>query len=429
MLVELCISLSQSGKITFSFLIPPEYNQIELFYTNLSWEAIGYFDERQSHRTRSKDLTEQRPRILFLFSDTGGGHRSAAEAIIEAIQSEYGDQYEPLMLDLFKNTSLYPFNRFPQWYPRMTKVPILWDVSFRLSNRPLQMRWISSLAWPYIRRDLKKIIHEAQADMIVSVHPAYNTVVLRVLEKNPVPFMTVVTDMVSVHALWIDKRTDLCAVATEAAYQTVISFGLPPEKVFITGLPVAQRFCRPPASKLDLREQLGWPQQKPIVLLVGGGEGMGPIEQNAVALAEAGLDINLVIVAGRNQALQQRLEKRSWPVPTRIYGFVRNMPEFMCASDILLTKAGPGTITEALNAGLPMILYSRIPGQEDGNVTYVVDEGAGVWAPSPTQMVEAARNWVEHPEARQEAVNTCQRIARPDAARDIAHLIAKQLGK
>jgi len=109
---------------------------------------------------------------------------------------------------------------------------------------------------------------------------------------------------------------------------------------------------------------------------------MGPLERNAEAIAESGLPAALVVVAGRNLKLKQRLEARSWPIPTFIYGFVRNMPDLMSAADILVTKAGPGTITEALNAGLPIILYSRLPGQEEGNVTYVTAEGAGIWAPN-----------------------------------------------
>jgi 1,2-diacylglycerol 3-beta-galactosyltransferase len=116
------------------------------------------------------------------------------------------------------------------------------------------------------------------------------------------------------------------------------------------------------------------------MLLRGGGEGMGLLERIARLLGIA-IPAGLAVITGRNQKLKERLEAATWPDHTFIYGFVRNMPDMMEAADILLTKAGPGTISEALNAGLPMILYSRLPGQEDGNIHYVVDEGAGIWAP------------------------------------------------
>jgi 1,2-diacylglycerol 3-beta-galactosyltransferase len=104
------------------------------------------------------------------------------------------------------------------------------------------------------------------------------------------------------------------------------------------------------------------------------------------------------------------------------------MPDFMRAADILVTKAGPGTISEALNAGLPMILYSRLPGQEDGNVNYVVSEGAGVWAPTPEQIVASLRLWINHPIERSQAAAACRRLARPQAARRIAQILADIVG-
>ncbi|MBE0699350.1 MAG: galactosyldiacylglycerol synthase, partial [Anaerolineaceae bacterium] len=112
----------------------------------------------------------------------------------------------------------------------------------------------------------------------------------------------------------------------------------------------------------------------------------------------------------------------------KIYGFVQEMPDFMRASDILVSKAGPGTISEAFIAGLPVILYSRLPGQEDGNVGYVVDNFAGVWAPRPDAVVTAMRYWLDHPDQRRKAMDACLRLARPQAAREIAHLLAAQVG-
>jgi 1,2-diacylglycerol 3-beta-galactosyltransferase len=106
---------------------------------------------------------------------------------------------------------------------------------------------------------------------------------------------------------------------------------------------------------------------------------------------------------------------------------VDEMPEFMQAADILVTKAGPGTINEAFIAGLPIILYSRLPGQEDGNVTYVVDEGAGVWAPHPNNIVKAIQNWLDNPEQHQQAVYACKRLARPEAARQIAQILIENV--
>ncbi len=165
-----------------------------------------------------------------------------------------------------------------------------------------------------------------------------------------------------------------------------------------------------------------------MVLLVGGGEGMGPLERTALAIASSCPSAALAVITGRNESLRERLEGYQWPIPTFIYGFVHEMPDFMRAADILVTKAGPGTITEALNAELPMILYSRLPGQEDGNVGYVEAEGAGIWAPQPEMMVAAIQNWIKHPKEREKVVAACRRLARPHAARQIAGILAEQVG-
>jgi len=369
-----------------------------------------------------------RPRILFLFSDTGGGHRSAAEAIIEALQLMYGDKIATEMVDVFKEYAPPPLNRVPDLYPKMVRIPRAWGLGFHLSDGHRRARFITASTWPYVRNAIRTLIDQHPCDLIVSVHPLANAPTLRALGKERPPYITVVTDLVTTHALWYHRRTDLCLVPTEIAYERALVVGLTSQQVKVVGVPVADKFCQPPGDRNTLRIQLGWPLDLPIILLVGGGEGMGPLEKTAIAIAEANLPAALVIIAGRNQTLKTHLEGKKWERPTFIYGFVNRMPDFMQAADLLVTKAGPGTISEALNAGIPMVLYSHLPGQEDGNVSYVVSEGAGFWAPRPDQIVCAIRSLLEYPEQREQAVAACRRLARPDAARNIARILAEKVG-
>ncbi len=155
---------------------------------------------------------------------------------------------------------------------------------------------------------------------------------------------------------------------------------------------------------------------------------MGPLAKTARAIDESGLDITLVIVCGRNQKLKESLEAQAWENPVYIYGFTRDMPDFMRAADFIVTKAGPGTIAEALNAQLPIILYSKLPGQEDGNVTFVQEEGAGVWAPTSPEVVRALTRWISRPAERLNVIENCQRAGKPEAARTIARTIGDMLG-
>jgi 1,2-diacylglycerol 3-beta-galactosyltransferase len=129
----------------------------------------------------------------------------------------------------------------------------------------------------------------------------------------------------------------------------------------------------------------------------------------------------LAIVTGHNPALLQRLESVAWEIPTQIYGFVDNMPELMSASDVLVTKAGPGTLAEAFIAGLPVILSSYIPGQEEGNVSYVLEHNAGAFATDPLEIARIIRKWLE-PGSQEldRVVANAAALARPNAALVIA---------
>ena len=367
-------------------------------------------------------------KIVILFTDTGGGHRSAAEAIIEALEAQHGGEAEVKMVDGLKHYAPYPFNRFSAWYPPLSRRRRVWKALWRVTDGERRSRRIATLAWPYVRRAMRQMVAENPADVYVSVHWVFLGPVLRALGRPHPPVVNVVTDLISIHGAWCNPRVNLCIVPTERAKDRVVECGLSPEKVAVVGLPVAARFCLPAGDKAEARARVGWGQDLPALLLVGGGEGMGPLFEISQAISASGLRCELAVVAGRNRILQQELQSAVWNIPTHSYGFVRNMPDLMRAADILITKAGPGTICEAFNVGLPIILYDYLPGQETGNLHYVVDNGAGVWAPNPRAVVSALENWIgagARPGALAEATANARKLARPDAARQIAELIWK----
>ena len=370
----------------------------------------------------------QKPHIVFYFSDTGGGHRSAAEAIIEALHLKYGESFTAQMVDFFKDYAPPPFSKMSDLYPEMVKAPRLWQASFYATNGRGRARVITASLWPIAREPARNLVRDHPADLIVTVHPIANTFALKALGANRPPFYTVVTDMVTTHALWFDARSDRIFVPTESARQRALEAQMQAEEVDVVGLAVADQYCMPAGNKDELRRKLGWPLEKHIALLVGGGEGMGPLARTARAIDESGLDLGLVVICGRNEKLKTALESQTWENPVFIYGFRRDMPDLMRASDVIVTKAGPGTIAEALNANLPIILYSKVPGQEDGNVTFVESEGVGVWAPKSQLVVRALTRWICRPQEHAKIVENTRRIARPSAARRIAQVLGERLG-
>jgi 1,2-diacylglycerol 3-beta-galactosyltransferase len=276
---------------------------------------------------------------------------------------------------------------------------------------------------PMLRRKAAGYIRAIQPDLIISVHPLMNDIGMRLMHRAGlrVPFVTVVTDMVTIHPVWIYPKVSFCMVPTEPARQRALKYGIAEEKIMVVGQPVSLKFTQKLADKAVLRQKLGLATDRRTVLLVGGGEGFGRIFDIARAIARRVSVAQLVIVAGRNKILKTQLEEVNWEIPTTIYGFVDNMHEVMGASDILVTKAGPGTISEAFVAGLPLIIFDFIPGQEEGNVSYVKEHGAGAFAQEPEQIASLVREWMD-PANRtlQQMQQNASALARPEAALTIA---------
>lgn len=374
-------------------------------------------------------VNPKRPqRVLFLMSDTGGGHRAAAEAIQAAMEDEYPGQYEYVLVDVFRDYTPFPFNQMPEFYPVwVNHSKRSWQFGYMLTNARRRSKLILDsfhLSW---RNGLKRLFEQHEADIVVSVHTLFTRPALRTLnnqdETRP-PFITVVTDLVSTHAFAYENQTDLTVVPTLAAYKRGLKYGMQADKMRITGLPVHPNFVKGLMSKEDACASLQWDPAKPAVLMVSGGQGVGPMLETARAINAQKLDIQLAIIAGSNKALKRELEAQEWHQPTFVYPFVSDMARYMAAADILITKAGPATVSEACVAGLPMIISGYIPGQEDGNVAHIVEHGAGVFAPSPYEVAKALAKWVNQPpEVRHEYAEHAAQLGRPEAAWTIARIV------
>jgi 1,2-diacylglycerol 3-beta-galactosyltransferase len=360
-------------------------------------------------------------------SDTGGGHRSAAEAIIAALAQEYPDRYTVTLVDVFKRAAIFPLNYAPETYlPLTTYLEWLWGSGFRISNNRIATR----VTAPYLRlsilRGLRAILREQQPDLVVSTHPIFVALARRALRdiRSHAPFITVVTDLFDAHGFWFDPEVDLCIVPTEGARRVAQRFGMPDEKLRVVGEPVSLKFSDNTLTQTQARQKLGLDLERTTILLIGGGEGMGPLYRIACALDKERLPIQLIVIAGRNQALYDKLRAATWQIPVRVEGFVTNMPEWMRAANLIITKAGPGTISEALACGLPILLSGFLPGQETGNVTFVEQNGVGVLRKKPDDLARTLRDWLTPGnDALAQMSARAQELARPRAALDIAQIL------
>ncbi|MCC7450601.1 MAG: hypothetical protein IT324_24515 [Anaerolineae bacterium] len=364
------------------------------------------------------------PHILFLMSDTGGGHRAASRAIEAALQDRHPGQFTAELVDMWTDYTPYPFNTAPKTYPLwVNSSPTSYGVNYWVFDRAFKRKAISRLYDEQMYPRMMRMYHEHPADVIVCVHPAFVRPAVYALRKAKLkmPFITVITDYAWPSVVWYDPRVDRCLIPTEPAYRRGLELGMKPEQMALTGAPVHPKFAKLHMTKQEARAQLGWDQKARIVLMVGGGDGMGPVVATAQAIDARPIDCHLMVVAGRNQGMKAALEAVTWKHKTRIYGFVDNMQVLMKAADLLITKAGPATITEAAIVGLPMILSGAIQHQESPNVDYVVRHGAGVYAPGPKKVAQSAEQILANGGASlKKLAKDVQKLAQPDAIWKIA---------
>ncbi len=365
-------------------------------------------------------------RIVFFFSDTGGGHRSAAEAIRDAIDENWPGQAQVYLVDFFLEGLPRPLNRLGSLYGPMVESGWAWKATWELA----EYRLLTRTAWPPVRPimvpRLRHILELQKPDVVVSVHPIVThpmALAVRSLAR-PMPAVTVVTDLVEGSRTWFEPLVNFTYVPTEEARTKALRCNMPATRVEVVGQPVNPRFRRFTGDRAELRERLGMHPDLPGVLIVGGGEGMGAVFDNARAVATSGLPVQLVVIAGRNENLRQQLAAVKWEVPTVVTGFVRNMPEWMAAVDVLVTKAGPGTIAEAMIAGRPLLLSGFVPGQEESNVDWAVKHKVGASAFTPKAVVAQLREWLApNSTALADMAERALALARPDAAQELGQRI------
>ncbi len=390
--------------------------------------------------------------ILFLIADTGAGHRSAANAIRNAItllaqkrqeerliQEQAGVEepksasaqagYRIEIVDVFEEYSRFPLREAIKLYgPAIRFRPKLYGRIYQFSNQAQRFSAMKRVSTPLVYNGLVRLIKSVKPDIIVSVHPLLNHVTIRILQDLDVhiPFITVVTDLVSAHHAWFAPGADAYIVPTTYARDLALKQGMDPQRVHLMGMPIDPKFTLPFESKQELQRKLGLKPDLPVVLMVGGGEGAMGLRSAVHAISQARLAVQLLTVAGRNKRLYVELQRMrsSLHVPAKVFGFVHNMQEMMHASDVIVTKAGPGTICEALACNLPIILSGYVPGQEEGNVTYVEENKVGMLAYDSVELINILRRLLKPgSELLRQELESAKRISRPGASFEIANCI------
>jgi 1,2-diacylglycerol 3-beta-galactosyltransferase len=298
-----------------------------------------------------------------------------------------------------------------------------WGAVYHSSNTKPTFAAIRAVFGPGVRSVVVELLRERDPDVVLSVHPLLNHMSYQAIQRGSRPrgLMTVITDLVDFHRGWTFSKADLVIAPTEDARKVAVRRRVPTDRVKLLGLPVDMRF-RPPAQgeRQALRRRLGLDESRFTVLVMGGAAGVGGLPSQVRALAKEHHRWQVIAVCGRNERARRRLARIRFATPTLVLGFVDNMPELMRACDLVVTKAGPGAIAEALATGLPLIVTSFLPGQEAPNIDFVVDSGVGLYAPRIEDVLNEVRVLAEGGPTWQEMCARAHELSHPEASVAIA---------
>lgn len=372
-------------------------------------------------------MTSSPKKILFAISDTGGGHRSGAAAIIAALEKKYAVQCT--ITDLLRTTDFPLLRKAPEIYEYCSK-KLLWlnNLFFRQTNSIRRINLLSRIVYLRSRRPVQRELSAIRPDVIVAVHPLVICFLhmLRSRCKANWLIITVVTDLVTIHASWASPGADLYLVPTQEARQALLRHGVAADKIVYTGFPIHPKFANNSLTQQQARQELSLPPGKFTLLMTGGGVGAGNLNEWVAALETQCSDKQILVVTGNNKKLYHSLTKRqSQSDRLCVYGFVRNMETLMAASDVVISKAGPGTIMESIASNRPIIITEAVGLQETGNIDYVLNNKLGYYCPDPLAACTTINQMACQPHHHANAY--CNEPVIKDGSRQIADIIMQHV--
>ena len=365
------------------------------------------------------------PKVLILSASIGAGHTQAAHAIrdhylianpmaqitINDFLAETG-----AVGTFIKNTYFKMLDIFPDAYEFLYH----WSQSTTNSSN------VKDLTARILKSHLLHLLAIQRPDLIIFTHP-FPCCVAAYLRRTGlinVPMVAVLTDFSS-HQLWIHREVDWYFVANKQVKRQLINSSIDDTIITVTGIPLSPAFryksiAVPPNSSDDL----------PTILVMGGGLGLGAIDKVVADFSRVSSSCHLIVVTGKNRDLKKKLHSyrnRLLPHKITIIGYTRKIHELMAKANLLITKPGAVTCSEALAMELPLLLYSPIPGQEEENAAYLVEQGAAIKILPGESLAATVDTLLSHSESLSKMKQNASRLGQPNAAEKIVQTILQQL--
>lgn len=369
-------------------------------------------------------------KVLIFYASYGGGHLSAAKSIKQYID-EYYDDVETEMIDCIKYINKALDKVTTAAYREMAKkAPWAWEKVYYKSQGGLLGK-VSTTSNKIMAVKMAKLFREFKPDVVISTHPfgCQMTSYLKQKNKTNCKLATIMTDFKS-HDQWLigNKFVDFFFVSNESMKDELIENDIPQNKIFVTGIPISNRFLQS-YNKEEICSSFDLSTNKKTILFFGGGEyGLGKNKTVSILKCLSDFDnIQVVAIAGKNEKMKQEFEKivktKNKEKTIKVLPFTDKVPELMSISDLVITKPGGLTVSESLASNLPLIVINPIPGQEEENAEFLQDAGCAVWLKKNDEPQKILSNILFDDNILNNMKENSIKLSKPSSSEDISNTI------
>lgn len=374
-------------------------------------------------------------KILIFYGSYGGGHLSAAKSIKQYLEKTYDDvQLE--MVDCIEYINKFLNKVSTGAYKQMAKnAPWMWELVYNHSKDGALAR-ITNTSNKLMSRKLNSLLQEFEPDLVISTHPFGNQMcaILKRRGKIRCKIATTLTDF-KLHNQWLylSEYIDYFFVSNDKMKEAMIEKNITEEKIFVTGIPVSNRFLGEFDQEKTYKEFELSPNRHTVLFFAGGEYGLGrdTTYMTLKALIRLFKDVQVVAIAGRNKRMQRKFSKLIEDTKSedriKLLSFTDKVPELMNIADIVITKPGGLTITESLVSNLPIIIINPIPGQEEENAEFLVNHGAAIWIQKSDNIARKLKTLSRNPDEVERMAQKSKELAKPHSTKEICDLLYKNI--
>lgn len=364
-------------------------------------------------------------KILLMYITKNSGHHRASLAIESALK-EISPSFQTIVINAFAYTNPILEKVINKTYMEVIKNrPEVWEYLYDNPKILKSAQGLRDAIHKFNSKKLKTLLEDFGPDAVVCTQ-AFPCGMIADYKKNlnlDLPLIGVLTDHAP-HSYWIFRDVDWYVTPSELCKERFVKNGVSESKIKVFGIPIDPRFSKT-LDRGNIYKETGLDSKSPVVLIMGGSQGLGPVEDIVTMLEDRDVSFQLAVVCGINKRLEKTLKRKIPKYKKRlsVFGHVRNIDELMEISSIVITKPGGLTTTEALSKDLPMIIVHPIPGQEMKNTEFLLQQGVALKAEDSEDIVALVQELLLNSTKLDEMRKRAGELKRPDAARDIARLV------